>query len=106
MKTIQSLQDHTYTLINDPDVSFVLTPLSSADRIDLLFNINNSHQYGHAMLQACQACVKAWRGVRDEQGNPMAFSKEALAQLDADTLVELANHILKDSELSKEEKKA
>lgn len=106
MKTVKALREHTYTLASDAEVSFRLVPLSSADRIDILYNIGDAHQYGHAMLHACQACVKGWSGVVDEEGKPLAFSPGALAQLDTGTLIELANYILKTSELSGEEKKA
>ncbi|MDE2102463.1 MAG: hypothetical protein KGL39_34775 [Patescibacteria group bacterium] len=105
MKIIKTLSDSSYTLASDPSVSFDLRPLRSADRIDLLYDIRNANQYGKAMLRACEACVKDWHGVQDDKGAPVPYSKEALADLDVDTLIELSDHILRASELSPEEKK-
>lgn len=106
MKTLLDLQRHTYTLHSDAAVSFDLVPLSSADKVDILYTVQTSQQYGHAMLKACEACVVGWNGVLDEKGHPVPFSKAELSRLDVETLIEVSGHILADAQLTDEEKKA
>lgn len=106
MLRLQSLKEHTYKLKADDGVSFTLVPLTSADRLDLMYESDTAKRYGQTMLRACELCIRDWSGVQDEAGAAVPFSKDAIKRLDINTLVEVAGHVLKISELSPEEKKA
>lgn len=96
----------TITLQSDPSTTFTFSPLTAAQRLDILSGVQDSAKYGSAMLLALESAVTGWSGITDANGVPAAFNKEQLKYLPTEVLIEVSSAILAAAKLGDDEKKA
>ena len=95
----------------DPDAEFLIRPLNGPTRLDVHNELSRHEQTGQLLISgrgvllACKAGLVDWKGVTDENGEPLKFSTDAIEWLPEETLQQLTEEIYLASVLTDDERK-
>lgn len=103
-RALSGIVPEWYELPSDPDTKFHLRPLTTPQRLEVLYALESDHP-GNAMLLAAKYGMLDWSGIVDQVGVPVPFRADQIETLPLDVFVAVAQRIMEISRNSEDERK-